>query len=129
GSEAIAQPASGKLEQSVGQAEGKRDPPHHYERDAKLLADHGPSGGENIPVHVRDHVRRDGHGQHDVPHTCRPLRGGWRRRLQRRLGIGGCQIAHLPRGSLDGGTMPFSRRYTAIVPYISLLWMLLKVRR
>jgi hypothetical protein len=25
-----------------------------------------------------------------------------------------------PRGSLDGGTMPFKRRYTAMVPYISL---------
>src|SRR5262245_39674440 len=30
--------------------------------------------------------------------------------------------------SVDGGTMPFRRRYTAIVPYISLPWVFVPVR-
>ena len=71
--EAVAQPAAGHLKQRVGDAETERDPAHHHQRNSKFIANRGTSHGQNLAVHVGDHVRRHGQAEDDMAHARRAL--------------------------------------------------------
>ena len=54
----------------------KRDPTHHHQRNAKFLPDHGTGDGQNLPVHVGDHVGGDGQAEDDVAYVRGALASG-----------------------------------------------------